>query len=270
VRNSALVGEWPGDPAVVLFRLDDRSVTRVEEAGDVSDVRPWASVSKMAVALAFGVEIDRGEHRFDETFGPGEATLAHLLSHSSGAGLEENDRRVDLGTKRVYSNFGFNHAVDVAARGQEPATWLEEQVFAPLALSSTRLDGRPCADVFGSTNDMCTLAVAWLSPEIITEETRNRQIEPYLPELSGIVPGFGRFTTCPWGLGPELRGTKEHWMGEWPAESFGHFGQSGSMMLLNVKERIGLVATSTEPFGGWAVKLWPTWTSHMRERLLNT
>lgn len=261
--------EWPGAPAVVLFRLHEGSVTRVDEAGDLEDVRAWASVSKMAVALAFGVEVDRGEHRFDETFGPGEATLANLLSHSSGLGLEENDRRVERGTKRVYSNFALNHAVDVAARGQEAATWLDEQVFAPLGMSSTRLDGRPSADVFGSTNDMCTLGAAWLLPELISEETRNRQIEPYLPELSGIVPGFGRFSPCPWGLGPELRGSKEHWMGQWPPSSYGHFGQSGTMMLLNADEGIGLVATSTEPFGAWAIKLWPTWTSRMRARLLH-
>jgi hypothetical protein len=35
-------------------------------------------------------------------------------------------------------------------------------------------------------------------------------------------------------------------------------------MLLNVDEGIGVVATTTEDFGPWAVALWPQWTSAMR------
>jgi hypothetical protein len=46
--------------------------------------------------------------------------------------------------------------------------------------------------------------------------------------------------------------------------SFGHFGQSGSMLLVNADENIGVVATTTAPFGRWAVDLWPAWTSAQR------
>jgi hypothetical protein len=135
-------------------------------------------------------------------------------------------------------------------------------------MTSTRLEGRPSSDVVGPTDDMVKLAVAWLRPDGVAKATRDRQITPYLSSLDGIVPGFGRFSPCPWGLGPEVRGTKEHWMGDWPPTSFGHFGQSGALMLLNADEQIGLVATSTEPFGPWAVALWPHWTSAMRQRVL--
>jgi hypothetical protein len=107
-----------------------------------------------------------------------------------------------------------------------------------------------------------------LRPDGIAKETRDRFITPFIPTLDGIVPGFGRFSPCPWGLGPEVRGDKQHWMGDWPAESFGHFGQSGALMLLNVQENVGVVATSTENFGPWAVKLWPEWTSAMRKLAL--
>jgi CubicO group peptidase (beta-lactamase class C family) len=269
VSNSQLVEGWPGAPTVVLFRLKDGNVERLGEAGDLHAVRSWASVSKMAVALAFGVEIDWELHQFDQNFGPHGATLANLLSHSSGLGLEEGDPTVPIATKRVYSNVGVDHAVDVVVQDRDPADWLEERIFLPLGMETTHLEGRPCADVHGSTEDLVTLGAAWLRSDVVTKQTRNRQIKPYLPELSGIVPGFGRFSPCPWGLGPEVRGSKEHWMGDWPAESFGHFGQSGAMMLLNVDEQIGLVATSTEPFGPWAAQLWPKWTSLMRRRILS-
>jgi hypothetical protein len=59
-------------------------------------------------------------------------------------------------------------------------------------------------------------------------------------------------------------------MGNWPASSFGHFGKSGALILLNADEQIGLVATSTEEFGGWATKLWPSWTSAMRTLALGS
>ena len=270
VSESPIGDGWPGAPSIVLLRLQGGEVEYVEQVGDLAQVRAWASISKMVVAMAFAVEVDWGVHYFDEEFGPGGATLANLLSHSSGLGLEEGDRVVPLATQRVYSNVAVNHAVDVAVGGGDAASWLEDRVFVALGLATTRLAGRPCADVVGSTGDLATLAVAWLRPDLVGTATRDRMIEPYLAELSGIVPGFGRFTPCAWGLGPELRGTKHHWMGDWPPRSFGHFGQSGSLMLLNADEQIGVVATSTEPFGAWAVELWPEWTSAMRRRILDS
>lgn len=136
--------------------------------------------------------------------------------------------------------------------------------FSPLGLATTSLVGRPAAGVRGSTNDLATFALAWMRSDLLSLATRDRLIRPYLPDLDGIVPGFGRFAPCPWGMGPEIRGDKEHWMGDWPPRSFGHFGQSGAMLLVNADEAIAVVATSTEAFGRWAVDLWPRWTSAAR------
>ena len=47
--------------------------------------------------------------------------------------------------------------------------------------------------------------MAWLRPDAIAKETRNQLIAPYAPQLDGFVPGFGRFSPCPWGLGPEVQ-----------------------------------------------------------------
>ncbi|MHB8379910.1 MAG: serine hydrolase [Acidimicrobiales bacterium] len=263
--RSPLVDNWPGSPAFVVVRVRDGAIERIHEAGDVDEVRPWASVSKMAVALAFGVEVDWGFHSYSETVGPRGANFANLLSHSSGLGLEVGDPAVAIATKRVYSNYGVDHAVRAVVGERPPADWLDDRVFQALGMTTTALVDRPSSGVHGSTTDMATLAVSWLRPDGVARETRDRLIRPYLPDLAGIVPGFGRFTPCPWGIGPEVRGDKEHWMGDWPRESFGHFGQSGSLMLLNADEGIGVVATSTEPFGPWAVNLWPEWTSAMRK-----
>lgn len=261
---------WPGSPAFALVRMHDGEVERVAEGGDLDERRSWASVSKLAVALAVGVDVDWGLHAYEEVVGPQGATLAHLLSHASGLGLEESDRVTAPGVRRVYSNAGIERAVAAVVGDGDPARWLEDRVFRPLGLARSALEDRPAAGVVGSTNDLARLAVAWLRSDAIARSTRDRIITPFLPDLAGVVPGFGRFTPCPWGLGPEVRGAKEHWMGDWPAASFGHFGQSGALALMNVDDGLALVATSTEPFAAWAVDLWPRWTSAMRARALSS
>ena len=261
---------WPGSPSYVVFRLESGSVVTVQEGGDLEVERPWASVSKMAVALAMCVEVDWDMHKITENFGPRGATLSNLLSHSSGLGLEEDDPVVPVASKRVYSNYGIDRAVEVVVKDNAAGQWLEDRVFRGFGMEHTRLEGRPSSGVVGSTQDLARLGVAWLRPDGIATPTRDRFIKTFLPDLDGIVPGFGRFSPCPWGLGPEVRGDKQHWMGDWPASSFGHFGQSGALMLLNADEHIGVVATSTESFGPWAVELWPRWTSEMRSLALGS
>ncbi len=224
----------------------------------------------MAVALALGIENDWGDFTYDKSMGPIGSTMATVLSHASGLGLEENDPRIGVGEKRLYSNYGVDLVVEKVCQGHPPSEWLSQRVFSALGMSTTSLVGRPSAGVEGSTSDMATLALAWLRPDAISVETRNRAIRPYAPHLSGITPGFGSFSPNPWGLGPEIRGEKEHWMGDWPATSFGHFGQSGSLMLISPSEKIALVATSTEPFGPWAKELWPRFTSEMRALALES
>jgi CubicO group peptidase (beta-lactamase class C family) len=269
VSTNSFTDGWPGTPAVVLLSLKDGLVNRIAEAGDLDDVRPWASISKMVVSLAFGVESD-WELSLDMSVGPPGSTLSNLLSHSSGLGLEEGDPVVPVGTQRIYSNYGIDLAVDSILGDNTADSWLQQRVFQPCGMTSTSLVDRPSSGVVGSTNDLATFAVSWLRPDCVAKETRDRLIKPYAPQLNGFVPGFGKFSPCPWGLGPEVRGDKRHWMGDWPSASFGHFGKSGALLLLNADEQIGLVATSTEPFAGWATKLWPTWTSAMRSLALGS
>ena len=270
MSTNSLLDGWPGTPAMVLLSLKGGVVRRIAEAGDLDDVRPWASVSKMVVSLAFGVESDWELQRFDQRVGPPGSNLANLLSHSSGLGLEEGDPVVPVGTQRIYSNYGVDWAVESILGENTADNWLQQRIFRPFGMRTTTLEGPPSHGVVGSTNDLATLAVAWLRPDGIAKETRNHLITPYAPQLDGFVPGFGRFSPCPWGLGPEIQGAKHHWMGDWPAPSFGHFGKSGALILLNADEQIGLVATGTEAFGGWAPKLWPSWTSAMRTLALGS
>jgi CubicO group peptidase (beta-lactamase class C family) len=81
----------------------------------------------------------------------------------------------------------------------------------------------------------------------------------HFPGLAGVLPGFQRFDPCDWGLGVEIRGSKQpHWTG--PANSpatFGHFGRSGSFLWVDPVAGRACVGLADRPFGPWAARAWP-------------
>jgi len=267
VTTDLLAQGWPGQPAIVVGQVRGGELTILRSSGDLEERRPWASVSKLCAGVAALRAVEAGEHSLDEPAGPEGSTLAHLLSHASGLGFELEDRVVPVGTRRVYSNAGIDLMGTLLAPG-DPAAWVRSTVLEPLGLITATLDGRISADVVGSTLDMVTLAQELLAPSLLTPAMNETMRTPFLPELAGITPPFGRQVPNWWGLGPELKGTKEHWMGHWPAASFGHFGRSGSMLLVDPTTGLFICATSTEDFGPWAVALWPTWVDDVRALVL--
>ncbi|MGC8498194.1 MAG: serine hydrolase domain-containing protein [Acidimicrobiales bacterium] len=263
-----IVAGWPGDPAVVVLRADGGPAQTVATFGDLEAPRPWASVSKLAVALAVGADVDAGRVRYEDAAGPPGATVAHLLSHSSGLGLEAGDYRRPVGTRRVYSNVGIDLVAQILAPAEGPARWIADRVLGPLGLVASDLLGRPSAGIRGSTRDLARLAAAFVDRSLLAPATHERIAAPYLEDLDGVVPGFGRFVPCPWGLGPELHGDKQHWMAGWPRYALGHFGRSGALVLADPVAQVAVAATSTVAFGPWAVAGWPQWLGEIRERAL--
>lgn len=65
--------------------------------------------------------------------------------------------------------------------------------------------------------------VGFLAPQMVSATTQNQ-----VSGLPGTMGGW-EFDACPWGLGPELRGTKApHWIADTVSpDSFGHTGSSG-------------------------------------------
>ena len=82
------------------------------------------------------------------------------------------------------------------------------------------------------------------------------------PTLAGLVPGIGRFDPCPWGLGSELRGTKQpHWTGTHNSpDTFGHFGAAGTLLWVDPGARVACIALTDRRFDDWsaeALQYWP-------------
>jgi CubicO group peptidase (beta-lactamase class C family) len=260
----AQVGDWPVHragaavvgPAGVLARF-----------GDTGGAFELASVTKPLTALAVLVAVEEGALELsdpaDEQLLPG-ATIEHLLAHASGLAPAGRLRSFAPGVRRVYSNTGFDLLGDlVAAATTMPfSAYFAESVVAPLRLESTSLDGSPARAGRASVDDLAVVVGALLAPGALTllaAPTLADASRVHFPGLRGVLPGFGPQDPNDWGLGFEIRGTKQpHWTGasNSPA-TFGHFGQSGTMFWIDPVRSLGLIALADQPFGPWAAAAWP-------------
>jgi len=78
------------------------------------------------------------------------------------------------------------------------------------------------------------------------------------PGLAGVQPGLGRQDPMDWGLGFDLRSTKDpSWMGAAanPA-TFGHVGGSGSFLWVDPDLRRAAVALANREYDEWALAAW--------------
>jgi CubicO group peptidase (beta-lactamase class C family) len=48
--------------------------------------------------------------------------------------------------------------------------------------------------------------------------------------------------------------------------AYGHFGRSGSFLLVDPDRGLVVAALAARPFGTWAVKAWPTWMDALFDR----
>ncbi len=213
--------------------------------------------------MAVLVAVEEGSLFLDQPAGPPGSTVAHLLSHSSGLAPDrvENAAVGRVGTRRIYSNHGF----EVLGQTLEEATaftlpdYLHEAVLLPLGMTKTALTGPAGYGASSTVDDLLKLGRELLEPTLLAPETLERATTPHLPELSGVLPGFGRQDPNPWGLGFEIKGTKSpHWMGATNSpRSFGHFGRSGTFFWLDPEARVFCTALTDKPFGPWAATAWP-------------
>lgn len=221
----------------------------------------WASVTKLLTALVVHVACEEGTLALDQPAGPPGATVAHLLAHASGLPAEGRDPVAAPATRRIYSNTGFEVVAEAlaAAAGMDFATYLEEAVLAPLAMSGTHLDGSPAAGAVGPARDLARLGAELLSPTLVSPESAALLRGVAFPGLDGVLPGFGQQRPNDWGLGAEVRGRKSpHWTapGGSPA-TFGHFGRAGGFCWVDPDAGVACAVLSDRSFGPWAREAWP-------------
>lgn len=223
-----------------------------------------ASVTKPLAALAVLVAAEEEavdlEQPAEEEVIPG-ATLRHLLAHASGLAPDSRTRSYPPEQRRVYSNAGFELAGELVAAGAGMSfAAYAEQALAPLRLQRTTLDGSPAHAGVSTVADLALVLGELLAPTgLLHPQTLAAATSVQFPGLRGVLPGFGGQDANDWGLGFEIRAHKHpHWTGSANSPAtYGHFGQSGTMLWVDPVARLGLVALSDRPFGAWAAQAWP-------------
>jgi CubicO group peptidase (beta-lactamase class C family) len=260
------VNGWPGQAAAGV-------VTRcglMASAGPVDEPFAWASVTKLLVALACLVAVEEGTVSLDDAAGPEGSTLAHLLAHASGLPFEDRQPVAAPARRRIYSNAGIEIAAAHLERraGIPFETYLRDGVLQPLRMAGTGCDGSPAHGGRGPLMDLLRLAVEMLSPTLISGPTWQLAVSTAWPGLTGVVPGWGRYDPCDWGLGPEIRGHKSpHWTGATNSPAtYGHFGQSGAFVWVDPAPGVALAGVSSSAFGPWAKQEWPALSDEVLSR----
>jgi CubicO group peptidase (beta-lactamase class C family) len=253
------VASWPGDHrAAGWVRRDGRQ----ERAGAADAELPLASVTKLLTALATLVAVEEESIDLDEPAGPPHSTVRLLLCHASGLPFEGTVPIAEPGNRRIYGNAAYEVLGQLLEErtGIAVADYVVEAVCVPLGMTATSLHGSPATSGRSTVDDLLRLGHELLHPgSVIAPATLAEATRPQLPELNGVLPGFGRQSPNPWGLGFELHGTKSpHWMpAEASEEAFGHFGQRGSFLWVDPRAGVACAGLSDTPFGDWARAAWP-------------
>jgi CubicO group peptidase (beta-lactamase class C family) len=222
--------------------------------GDQTRIFPWASVTKIASAVASLVAAEEGIVDLDEPAGPPGSTFRHLLAHASGLPFEGRAPVTSAGRRRIYSNTGFELlAALVAERAEMPFPRYFEHVWG------FELEGSAASGVHGSLQQLLDVARELLEPQRIAAETLAEAVTVQFPGLEGVLPGFGRHARNDWGLGLELRNDKSpHWTGTRNSpRTFGHFGRGGSFLWIDPEAGLALACLTDLEFGEWARQAWP-------------
>jgi CubicO group peptidase (beta-lactamase class C family) len=258
----AAVRSWPVPHAAAAV-VGPSGILAAE--GDVDRVFRLASVTKPLAALAVLVAVEEDalalDAPADEELLPG-ATLRHLLAHASGLASEEYRRAFPPAVRRVYSNVGIERAAALVERATDLrfARYLDEAVTRSLGLSGTSLPGSPARDGCSTVGDLARVLHELLSPSgLLHPSTLADARSVQFPGLRGVVPGYGSYDPNDWGLGFEIRGGKSpHWTGSANSPAtYGHFGQSGTMLWVDPVAQVGLVALTDRDFEQWAKDAWP-------------
>jgi len=228
--------------------------------GDSSRVFHWASDSKPVVALAALVAAEEGTIDLEEPAGPPGSTIRHLLAHASGLPFDAGPPIAKPGTRRIYSNPGFELLAErIALNAEMPfEEYLQKSVLSPLHMQAVHR-GTPAGGLSGSLDDLVKVARECMEPTLVAPETFAEATSVQFPGLAGVIPGLGRYDPNDWGLGFELKdGKQPHFTGTLTSpRTFGHWGASGTLFWVDPELGLALALLTDRDFDDWAKEAWP-------------
>ncbi|WP_020672651.1 serine hydrolase domain-containing protein [Amycolatopsis nigrescens] len=262
MESVRLIEQWPVDNAAAAVVGADGAV--LAGHGDLRREFRLASVTKLLTAYAALIAVEEGVVELDTPAGPPGATVRHLLSHTAGLAFDAHKVVAEPGTRRLYSNAGMEQLGDFLAEhsGIAFADYLSEALLQPLGMTGTSLPGSPASGALSCAGDLAAFAAELQRPKLLDPGTVAAATSVVFPGLNGVLPGFGLQKPNDWGLGFEIRDHKSpHWTGSASsAETFGHFGQSGTFLWVDPVAGAACVALTDRDFGPWAAEVWPVFT----------
>jgi len=262
MQSLAMIENWPVPTAAAAVVRADGTV--VGAYGPTAHRFPLASVTKPLTAYAVLVAYEEGAVELDEPAGPEGSTVRHLLAHTSGLAFDEHRVTTPPGTRRLYSNAGFEVLGDHIAKATEIPfpDYVRQAVLDPLGMTATTVDGSPAKDGVSTVDDLVRFAAEVQAPRLLDSRTVLEAMTVVHPGLSGILPGYGHQKANDWGLGFEIRDSKSpHWTGSSSSPgTFGHFGQAGTFLWSDPAAGAACVALADRAFGPWAIEAWPPFT----------
>ncbi|MFP7665444.1 MAG: serine hydrolase domain-containing protein [Corynebacterium pyruviciproducens] len=244
---------WPCD-RVAAASTSDLSF------GETSGVFELASVTKLLSAYAVLVAVEEGVFSLSTPLGPPGSTVRHLLAHSSGLGHDDLTPLKSVETRRIYSSSAYALlGAEIEKQTDIPfGAYAREAVFEPLGMTHTEIYGNPGFGGRSTVDDLLLFIREVLNPRVLHPSTVDEATTIQFQELRGVVPGYGPYEPCPWGLGFEIKGEKNpHWTGpSMPADTIGHFGQAGTYLWVHRPSGRGMVVLTDRAFGEWAKPLW--------------
>ncbi len=249
--------EWPVDNLAAGAICGGVVSTR----GDIDRPFPLASLTKLITSLAVLVASEEGTLSIESTVTEEGATVADLLAHAGGIAPDDPKPLTSPRVRRIYSTAAYDILADQLAEASAMPyiTYATQAVLHPAGMESTTIEGSPGSGATSTVRDLIRLVECWTRPILVSPTTLELATSIHLPQLSGILPGYGRQAPNPWGLGPEIRGSKSpHWTGSLSSpRCFGHFGRSGTMLWIDREADAALISLTDREFGQWAIDAWP-------------
>jgi CubicO group peptidase (beta-lactamase class C family) len=262
MRSVQMVQSWPVGHASTAVIAATGEIVGVH--GDTGRRYPLASVTKLLTAVATLVALEEGVLGLDDPAGPEGSSVRHLLAHASGLDFSAPKVRSAPGTRRIYSNVGFEVLADtVAERSGIPfAAYVREALLEPLGMDATTFAGSAATGATSTVADLARFTAELQHPVLVDPSTLAQATTVAFPGLRGLLPGFGQQAPNDWGLGFEIRdGKSPHWTGDLSsAGTYGHFGQSGTFVWVDPAAEVACVTLTDRPFGAWAAQSWPGYT----------
>ncbi|MFG2210847.1 serine hydrolase domain-containing protein [Streptomyces sp. NPDC048638] len=262
MQSLRMIENWPVPTAAAAVVRADGTVAG--SYGPLEHRFPLASVTKLIAAYAALLAVEEGAVELDEPAGPEGSTVRHLLAHTSGLAFDEQRTMAEPGTRRLYSNAGFETLGDHIARATDIPfpRYVREAVLEPLGMTATELTGSPAKDGVSTVADLIRFAAELQAPRLLASQTLTEATSVVFPGVTGVLPAYGHQKPNDWGLGFEIRdGKAPHWTGSTSSpRTFGHFGQSGTFLWVDPEARAACIALTDRAFGPWAVEAWPPLT----------